>query len=36
MPPVQTPAWLDHCRALHAGRYAEAAAAAERKLREYV
>jgi hypothetical protein len=34
VPPVQTEAWLDHCRALHAGRYDEATAAAERKLRE--
>jgi creatinine amidohydrolase len=36
VPPVQTPAWLDHCLALHEGRYAEAKAAAERKLREIV
>jgi creatinine amidohydrolase len=32
-PPVQTDAWLDHCRALHEGRYAEAKEAAERTLR---
>lgn len=31
-PPVATPAWLEHVRALHAGRYAEAADAAQRKL----
>jgi creatinine amidohydrolase len=36
VPPVQTPAWLDHCRALHAGRYAEAEEAAARKLAELV
>src|SRR6266508_2496303 len=35
-PPVQTTAWLDHCRALHEGRYADAKAAAERKRREMV
>lgn len=35
-PSVQTPAWLDHCRALHEGRYADARAAAERKLDEMV
>jgi creatinine amidohydrolase len=34
--PVQTEAWLNHCRALHAGRYEEAIEAAERKLREMV
>src|SRR5918994_6091827 len=34
VPPVQTAAWLDHCRALHAGRYAEAEEAAARKLAE--
>jgi creatinine amidohydrolase len=32
-PPVQTEAWLDHCQALHDGRYAEAKDAAERTLR---
>jgi creatinine amidohydrolase len=36
VPTVQTPAWLDHCRALHAGRYAEAEEAAARKLAEIV
>jgi creatinine amidohydrolase len=36
VPPVQTPAWLDHCLALHAGRYAEAEEAAGRKLAEIV
>jgi creatinine amidohydrolase len=36
VPPVQTEAWLDHCRALHEGRYDEAKEAAERKLREIV
>jgi creatinine amidohydrolase len=36
VPPVQTPSWLDHCRALHAGRYAEAEEAAARKLAEIV
>jgi creatinine amidohydrolase len=36
VPPVQTDAWLDHCRALHGGRYDEARDAAERKLREIV
>jgi creatinine amidohydrolase len=36
VPSVQTPAWLDHCRALHAGRYAEAKEAAARKLTEIV
>jgi len=36
VPPVQTPAWLDHCRALHSGRYAEAREAAERKFAEIV
>jgi creatinine amidohydrolase len=36
VPPVHTPAWLDHCRALHAGRYAEAEEAAARKLAEIV
>lgn len=35
-PPVQTEAWLDHCRALHEGRYADATAAAERTLRKMV
>jgi creatinine amidohydrolase len=35
-PPLQTEAWLDHCRALHAGRYADATDAAKRKLREMV
>jgi creatinine amidohydrolase len=35
-PPVQTEAWLDHCRALHEGRYADATDAAKRKLREMV
>jgi creatinine amidohydrolase len=35
-PPVQTEAWLDHCRALHEGRYADATEAAKRKLREMV
>jgi creatinine amidohydrolase len=35
-PPVQTQAWLDHCRALHGGRYGEAKDAAERKLSEMV
>jgi creatinine amidohydrolase len=36
VPQVQTAAWLDHCRALHAGRYAEAEQAAARKLAEIV
>ena len=36
VPRVQTAAWLDHCRALHAGRYAEAEEAAARKLAEIV
>jgi creatinine amidohydrolase len=36
VPPVQTDAWLDHCRALHAGRYDEATEAGERKLSEMV
>jgi creatinine amidohydrolase len=36
VPPVQTPPWLDHCRALHAGRYAEAEEAAAHKLAEIV
>jgi creatinine amidohydrolase len=36
VPPVQTDAWLDHSRALHAGRYEEASEAAGRKLREMV
>jgi creatinine amidohydrolase len=36
VPAVQTPAWLDHCRALHEGRYADAEEAAARKLAEIV
>jgi creatinine amidohydrolase len=36
VPPVQTDAWLDHCRALHGGRYDDARDAAERKLREII
>jgi hypothetical protein len=36
VPPVQTEPWLDHCRALHEGRYDEAEEAAERKLVEMV
>lgn len=35
-PPVQTEPWLDYCRALHEGRYADATDAAERTLREMV
>jgi creatinine amidohydrolase len=33
-PPVQTEAWLDHCRALHGGRFGDAKDAAGRTLRE--
>lgn len=31
VPPVQTPAWIEHVTALHAGRYQEATSAAQRK-----